>query len=56
MMDKFRQWYLTNQVEITWFLIGWLSLSALHDFARGEWPSLLLDVGLIWLNLALNRR
>jgi hypothetical protein len=55
-MDKFRQWYLYNQVEITWFLIGWLALSALYDLGRGAWLSLLVDLGLIWLNLALNRR
>jgi len=55
-MNKFRQWYLTNQTEITWFLIGWLALAALHDFGRGDWAGLVLDLVLIWINFALNRR
>ena len=55
-MNRFRQWYFRNATEITWFLIGWLSLALLEDFGRGNWLGVLLDAGLIWLNLALNRR
>mgnify|MGYP006266476315 CR=1 FL=1 len=55
-MDKFLSWYYRNIVQITWFLVGWLSLAALHDFSRGEWLSLLLDVALIWFNLKVHTR
>jgi hypothetical protein len=55
-MDKFRTWYRTYHTEITWFLIGWLSLSALHDFSIGNWGGLAIDLGLIFLNLSFNKR
>ena len=55
-MNKFRQWYMRNATEITWFLTGWLSLSLLQDFGHGNWFGVLLNAGLIWVNLALNRR
>ena len=37
MLDNFRAWYLRNQVQITWFLIGWLCLGGIYDFGRGNY-------------------
>jgi hypothetical protein len=36
-MNAFKQWYVTNQDAITWFLIGWLTLQGLHDIAKGDY-------------------
>jgi len=53
-MNKFRQWYLTNQTEITWFLIGFLTLSGLQDLGRGDYLGAAISFGLVFLNLKLN--
>jgi hypothetical protein len=55
-MDKFRTWYRTYHTEITWFLIGWLSLAALEDLSKENWVGFALDLGLIFLNLSFNKR
>jgi hypothetical protein len=55
-MDKFRTWYFTYHTEITWFLIGWLSLAALEDLSKENWIGLAIDLGLIFLNLSFNKR
>jgi hypothetical protein len=54
-MNKFRQWYLTNQKQITWFVVGWLSLSALQNLVKGQYTYALVDVVLISLNVMLNK-
>jgi hypothetical protein len=55
-MNKFRQWYWRNSTEITWFLMGWLAMCLLEDFARGNWIGVVWDAALICLNLAVNNR
>jgi len=54
-MSKFRQWYLKNQVQITWFIVGWLTLAFIVDFSQGDWTGCAIDAGLIWANIALNK-
>jgi hypothetical protein len=54
-MNKFRQWYLTNQTEITWFLIGFLTLSGLQDLNVGNYIGALVSFGLVWINYTLNK-
>jgi hypothetical protein len=49
-MNKFRAWYLRNQTEITWFLIGWLVLGGLYDFGRGEYVGALVLWALAFIN------
>lgn len=36
-MNKFKTWYVTNQDAITWFLIGWLSMTGLSELAQGDY-------------------
>jgi hypothetical protein len=55
-MDKIINWYNQYYSEITWFIIGWLSLAAVHDFGRGDWLGLLLDVTLVYFNYHLYKR
>ena len=43
MLDNFRSWYYRYNSEITWFIIGWLSLSAIQDFSRGDWIGVIID-------------
>lgn len=54
MKYKIQRWYYTNHNEITWFLIGWLALSAIHAIINGNWFGALLAGGLAYLNYAIN--
>jgi hypothetical protein len=36
-MNKFREWYVGNQDAITWFLIGVLTVTGLHELAKGDY-------------------
>lgn len=49
-MNKFRAWYLRNQTEITWFLIGWLVLVDVYDFGRGEY----VGAAVLWIIALIN--
>lgn len=55
-MNGFVNWYTRNYEAITWFIIGWLSLDLLHEFARGNWIGCLFDIALIWINVHLVRK
>jgi hypothetical protein len=54
-MNSIRQWYLSNQKEITWFLIGVLVLAGLQDLGVGNYIGAVLSFGLAWINYALNK-
>jgi uncharacterized membrane protein YkgB len=54
-MNKFRQWYLTNQTEITWFIIGFLVLAGFQDLTVGNYLGAVLSFGLAWINYSLNK-
>ena len=54
-MNSFRNWYLDNQTEITWFLIGWLALAALEALSHGNYLSAVLDIVLIGVNYKLSK-
>jgi hypothetical protein len=53
-MNKFRQWYLTNQTKITWFLIGVLVLAGLQDLGVGNYVGALVLFGIAYINYKLN--
>ena len=42
MLERFRSWYLTNAVEITWFVIGAMIMSGLIYFGQGQYLNALL--------------
>ena len=56
MLDNFRAWYLRNQIEITWFLIGWLCLGGLVDFGQGDYIGALVLWGIALLNYVMIKR
>jgi hypothetical protein len=55
-MSKFRQWYLTNSTEITWFLIGLLVSSGIDSLARGHYVNAVISFAIAYLNYILNKR
>lgn len=54
-MNAIRTWYLKNQVQITWFIIGWLVLSLISSLANGDYGGAAISAAIIVLNLALNK-
>ena len=50
MMNSFVSWWLRNDNNITWWLIGWLSWGMLDNLARGNYAFSLLDAILIVMN------
>jgi hypothetical protein len=53
-MNSFRQWYLRNAKEITWFLIGFLTLSGLQELIVGNYIGAVVSFGLAYINYKLN--
>jgi hypothetical protein len=53
-MDNFRRWYHRNHTEITWFLIGWLTVSALDCLGHGDYLGFFITGGLALINYKMN--
>jgi hypothetical protein len=53
-MNKVRQWYLNNQKEITWFLIGFLVMAGLQDLRVGNYVGAFVSFILAFINYKLN--
>jgi hypothetical protein len=52
-MNSIRQWYLTNQTEITWFLIGVLTLSGFQDLGVENYVGASVAFILAYINYKL---
>jgi hypothetical protein len=55
-LGNFRSWYLRNQNEITWFLIGFLIASAVSSFSRSEYEDMTFSLLLAYANYYLNKK
>jgi hypothetical protein len=55
-MNKFRQWYLLNQTEITWFLIGFLCYSGLISFGQGNYVGSVVAFGIAYINYYMQKK
>lgn len=53
-MNAFRQWYLRNAKEITWFLIGFLVMAGLQDLSVGNYVGAAVSFVLAYINYKLN--
>jgi hypothetical protein len=54
MLQKFRLWYLSNQTEITWFLIGFLCYSGLISLGQGDYVGAVIVFGVAYINYFLH--
>ena len=54
-MNIIRNWYVRNQQQITWFLIGVLTLQGLNELARGDYGQAALSFGIAGLNYAFQK-
>jgi hypothetical protein len=50
MLENFRQWYLRNYKEITWFLIGFLIMAACVNVGQGDYVGAVMFVIIAWIN------
>ena len=50
MLDNIRSWFIRNQLQISWFIIGWMTLQGLDALGRGQ----LIDAGVAWFLAAIN--
>ena len=55
-MNKFRQWYLRNTIEITWSIIGFLIAAALDSLGKGNYTDAVFSLGLAFANYYLNKK
>ena len=54
-MSNFKNWYVSNQDAITWFIIGFLTQTMFYNFSHGDWLWGLITAGIIWLNYVLRK-
>lgn len=50
MFNNIRIWYIRNQVEITWFLIGMLTAQGIDSLSRGNYIGAAVSFGFAYLN------
>jgi len=55
-MNKFRQWYLDNAVQITWFIIGAMIMSGLIYLASGMFINAFVSFAIAWANWYFGRK
>ena len=55
-MNGIVRWYQQYYTEITWFIIGWLSLDMIYEFGHGNWAGVAFDAVLIIFNYYLNKK
>jgi hypothetical protein len=56
MLEQFRQWYLANAVEITWFVIGAMIMSGLIYLGQGMYLNALISFAIAWANWYFSRK
>jgi len=54
-MDKFRAWYVEYQDEISWFLIGWLSLTTVYYFIQQQYFWSAVNAVLVYANYKMSK-
>ena len=53
-MNSIQEFYLKNQQQITWFLIGFLTLSGFQDLGQGNYVGAAISFVLAYINYKLN--
>ena len=54
-MSGIRNWYVNNQTEISWFLIGVLTLQGLTELSREDYTGAAVSFGLAIVNFAFRK-
>jgi hypothetical protein len=54
-MEKFKQWYLSNYIEISWFVIGLLTAAGVDALTDGRYISAVFYLALAYINYLFDR-
>jgi hypothetical protein len=54
-MNKFKQWYVTNQDAITWFMIGFFTAQGIYELATGDYVWAGISFVIAYMNYGLRR-
>ena len=54
-MNSIKAFFIRNQTEITWFLIGFLTLSGFQDLGHGNYIGAAISFVLVYINYAINK-
>jgi hypothetical protein len=52
-MNSFKNWYVSNQDAITWFIIGVLVMTMFNSIALGNYGWAAISAFFIWTNYKL---
>ena len=52
-MNRFKQWYVRNQDEITWFLIGFLTFAGFNDVINHNYGMAAFNFAMVYGNYKL---
>jgi hypothetical protein len=50
MLERFRHWYLANATQITWCVIGAMTMSGLIYFGQQMYVNALISFAIAWAN------
>jgi hypothetical protein len=56
MMDNFIEWYRKNILQISWFIIGWMTLQGIDALVHGQYLDSAVAFFLVGLNFAMSNR
>jgi hypothetical protein len=54
-MNKFKQWYVTNQDAITWFSIGFFTAQGIYELTTGDYVWAGISFVIAYMNYGLRR-
>lgn len=54
-MIHIKNWYVSNQDAITWFIIGVLTMTMFNSIALGNYGSAAFSAFFIWTNYTLRK-
>lgn len=55
-MSKVLEWFRENEMQLTWFIIGFLTMACMEALARGNYLVAIGDATLIGINYYLRPR
>ena len=55
-MQNFIAWFKRNNLQISWFIIGWMTLQAIDALARGQYVDAAVALFLAVANFVMSTR
>lgn len=55
MWNEISRWWTNNHLEVTWFLIGYLTFGFFLNLTQGDWLGAAISAFFIWVNYKLRK-